>query len=164
MNNPLTQAELAFLLGSGIVRLNIPTRSVAPSIGRINRWLYVPLSGIEKSTFVRVPLFQSTPLFRTSPHGLVTVKPRRVVVLHRLLTRAFVSTVSIPIHTWHGTIRSRWRGRLYINKNPCKCASLTEVKYLNSSKGKFSNVICISCTNVDAKIQTSYVITNNSNA
>nr|DAW78933.1 MAG TPA: hypothetical protein [Caudoviricetes sp.] len=48
-----------------------------------------PRSGIAKSTCVRVPLFQSTPLFRTSPHGLVTVKPRRVVVLHRLLTRAF---------------------------------------------------------------------------
>lgn len=48
-----------------------------------------PRSGITKSTCVRVPLFQSTPLFRTSPHGLVTVKPRRVVVLHRLLTRAF---------------------------------------------------------------------------
>nr|DAO79946.1 MAG TPA: hypothetical protein [Caudoviricetes sp.] len=33
------------------------------SIGRSNRWLYVPLSGIEKSTFARVPLFHRRPSF-----------------------------------------------------------------------------------------------------
>ena len=144
MNNPLTQAELAFLLGSGIVRLNIPTRSVAPSIGRINRWLYVPLSGIEKSTFVRVPLFQSTPLFRTSPHGLVTVKPRRVVVLHRLLTRVFVSTVSIPIHTWHGTIRSRWRS-VVKGSTPSESWNFTEgwIYKISQKRDSINNVAVI---------------------